>query len=100
MNLVSNAQRYGSKIEVHFRVNEADQQAVIIIDDDGPGIEIKKREDVFKPFFRLETSRNKKTGGVGLGLSIAQDVVLSHGGSITLDDSPLGGLRVQIMLPL
>ena len=75
-------------------------QAVILIDDDGPGIPEDKRDEVFKPFYRLEESRNKKTGGVGLGMSIAQDVVYSHGGQIMLEDSPLGGLRVRILLPI
>ena len=58
------------------------------------------REDVFKPFFRLDESRNPATGGVGLGLTIARDVVRSHGGDIILSDSPLGGLRARIRLPV
>jgi two-component system, OmpR family, osmolarity sensor histidine kinase EnvZ len=72
----------------------------IVIDDDGPGIPPARRADVFRPFFRLENSRNPATGGVGLGLSIARDVVASHGGEIALHDSPLGGLRVRVRLPL
>ena len=70
------------------------------IDDDGTGIPTDKRDDVFKAFYRVEGSRNKETGGVGLGLSIAKDVIVSHGGSIELSDSELGGLRVLITLPL
>ena len=72
----------------------------IIVDDEGAGIPAEKREEVFKPFNRLDPSRNNKTGGVGLGLTIARDVVLSHGGTISLDNSPSGGLRVLIRLPL
>ena len=71
----------------------------IIVDDNGPGIKAADREDVFKPFYRLEKSRNKKTGGVGLGLSITQDIVHGHGGEIELLDAPAGGLRVRITLP-
>ena len=70
------------------------------IDDDGPGIPDDKREEVFKAFVRLEESRNKETGGVGLGLSIAKDVITSHGGRIELLDSPMGGLRVLVSIPL
>ena len=64
------------------------------------GIPKDKREDVFKAFYRLENSRNKETGGVGLGLSIAKDVITSHGGTIELDDSSLGGLKVLVSIPL
>jgi two-component system osmolarity sensor histidine kinase EnvZ len=73
--------------------------ATIVIDDDGPGIPAESREDVFRPFFRLESSRNIATGGVGLGLSIALDIAHSHGGEIALEDSPMGGLRVVLTLP-
>ena len=72
----------------------------VTVDDDGPGIPADKREDVFKAFYRLDDSRNKETGGVGLGLSIAKDIVTSHGGKIELQDSPMGGLRVLISIPL
>lgn len=72
----------------------------ITVDDDGPGIPADKREDVFKAFYRLDESRNKETGGVGLGLSIARDIITSHGGKIELTDSELGGLRVLISIPL
>ena len=67
----------------------------ITIDDDGPGIPPDKYEDVFRPFFRLDESRNVDTGGVGLGLTIARDVARSHGGDVALAPSPLGGLRVD-----
>jgi two-component system osmolarity sensor histidine kinase EnvZ len=70
------------------------------VDDDGPGIPANSHEDVFRPFFRLEGSRNRSTGGVGLGLTIARDVIRSHGGDITLSDSPRGGLRAVVRLPV
>ena len=97
-NIIENAFHYGKTIAVHL---DSDAKHVqLSIDDDGPGIPADKRDDVFKAFYRVEGSRNKETGGVGLGLSIAKDVVVSHGGSIELSDSELGGLRVLITLPL
>jgi two-component system osmolarity sensor histidine kinase EnvZ len=60
---------------------------------------VDRREDVFRPFFRLESSRNPETGGTGLGLAIARDIMRSHGGDLTLHDSPLGGLRAILRLP-
>ena len=72
----------------------------IVIDDDGPGIPAAEREKVFRPFYRLDSARNLDKGGVGLGLSVARDAVLSHGGQIYLRQSSLGGLRVVIRLPL
>ena len=71
-----------------------------MVDDDGPGIPSDQREAVFRPFFRLDPSRNIETGGVGLGLTIARDVVRGHGGELLLDDSPLGGLRARVRLPV
>jgi two-component system osmolarity sensor histidine kinase EnvZ len=97
-NLLGNAARYGSKVEV--AVTRRGEMAEVVIDDDGPGIPAEYREQVFKPFFRLEASRNPKTGGVGLGLTIARDVARGHGGDILLEDSPLGGLRVRLKLPM
>ncbi len=97
-NVISNAFRYGKTIAVKLESN--DRKLEISIDDDGPGIPADKREDVFKAFYRLEGSRNKETGGVGLGLSIAKDVIASHGGTIELGDSELGGLKVHISIPL
>jgi len=96
-NLVSNARKYAD--EIWITVRRIEEGIVIIIDDNGPGIPSDKREDVFKPFYRLEESRNIATGGVGLGLPIVQDIVHSHGGQIRLDQSPQGGLRVEIELP-
>ena len=72
----------------------------ILFDDDGAGIPAERRADALRPFIRLEESRNRKTGGTGLGLSITSDIVLGHGGELTLGDSPLGGLRVAIKLPV
>ncbi len=97
-NLLSNAGRHAGTAWV--RAERRGGAIEIIIDDDGPGIPAAAREDVFKPFFRMDRSRNLATGGSGLGLTIARDVVRSHGGDITLDDSPYGGLRAIIRLPL
>ena len=97
-NLLANATRHGARIEL--RVKRRERSVKILIDDDGPGVPQESREDVFKPFFRLDPSRNTATGGVGLGLTIARDVVRAHGGEIWLEDSPLGGLRARIKLPV
>ena len=97
-NIIANAFRYGKTVAVNLESNN--RKLEVTVDDDGPGIPLDKREEVFKAFFRLEASRNKDTGGVGLGLSIAKDVITSHGGRIELFDSPLGGLRVLISIPL
>jgi len=97
-NLLSNALRYGSEVQVRAKARK--KRAEIIIDDDGPGIPAERREDVFRPFYRLDESRNPSTGGTGLGMTIARDVVRGHGGELTLADSPMGGLRAQIRLPL
>ena len=71
----------------------------IIVDDDGPGIPKNERENVFKPFYKIDKSRGDSKSSVGLGLSIASDIVRSHGGNILLETSPKGGLRVKIFLP-
>ncbi len=96
-NIISNARRYATKIEIELKISN--DELNIIIDDNGPGIPADKREEVFRPFFRLDDSRNPETGGVGLGLSISKDVIHSHGGEIKLEDSPIGGLRVNISIP-
>lgn len=97
-NVIGNALRYGG--HVWLRVGRRDDAAEIVIDDDGPGIPAHQREEVFKAFTRLEGSRNIQTGGVGLGLTIARDITRGHGGDVVLEDSPLGGLRVRVRLPL
>ena len=97
-NLVGNAVRYAPHVRV--RVGRRNDLAEVIVDDDGPGIPASGREEVFKPFTRLESSRNAKTGGVGLGLTIARDIARGHGGDILLEDSPMGGLRARLRLPL
>ena len=96
-NLLENADRYAAHVSV--RIGRRGEVVEIIVDDDGPGIEEKYREDVFKPFYRVESSRNSETGGVGLGLSIARDIVRGHGGDIHLSNSPSGGLRARLILP-
>jgi two-component system osmolarity sensor histidine kinase EnvZ len=96
-NVIGNALRYAKTVEV--AATHADGLLLIVVDDDGPGIPQDKREEVFKPFVRLDDARNQDAGGTGLGLSIARDIARSHGGDITLDDSPLGGLRATISIP-
>ncbi|MDF2763083.1 MAG: putative Signal transduction histidine kinase [Rhodospirillales bacterium] len=98
VNLVSNAARFAS--QVWIRAGQVGDMIEITVDDDGPGIPADRREDVFKPFFRLEGSRNPMTGGTGLGLTIARDVIRSHGGDLVLLDAPTGGLRARLSLPL
>ena len=97
-NLVSNAQRYGDRIEIEAM---RDQRFLTVnIDDDGPGIPPEKREEVFRPFFRLDEARNQDEGGTGLGLAIARDIARSHGGDIILGQSPMGGLRASVRVPV
>ena len=97
-NLIGNALRYSTYAEVRLKVR--DDNLYIFIDDNGPGIEPEQRADALRPFVRLEGSRNKETGGTGLGLAIAHDIILSHGGELALETSPLGGLRVVVLLPV
>ena len=97
-NVVSNAIAFSSRAEIS--ANYRNDEVTIIIDDNGAGIPAERRADALRPFVRLETSRNRQTGGTGLGLSITNDIILGHGGELTLDDSPFGGLRVIIKLPV
>ena len=99
-NLVSNAARFADAIAISGRRDH--RWLTITVDDDGPGIPIKLREEVFKPFLRLDDSRNQDegAGGTGLGLAIARDIARSHGGDISLGDSPLGGLRATVRIPV
>jgi len=97
-NIVSNACYYAKNVKIELQ--EKNNRLELFIEDDGPGIPEDKREEVFKAFYRLEESRNKQTGGVGLGLSITKDIIRSHGGTIKLSEGSLGGLKVEIKLPL
>ena len=96
-NLVSNAARHGDRIAIS--ANHETRWLVIHVDDDGPGVAPDQREEVFKPFVRLDEARNQDEGGSGLGLAIARDIARSHGGDLSLGDSPLGGLRATLRLP-
>jgi len=96
-NLIANARRYGKHVWV--TLIEGKNAVEVLVDDDGPGIPPAERENVFRPFFRLEPSRNPETGGTGLGLAVARDVARGHGGNILLEDSPQGGLRARLRLP-
>jgi len=98
MNIIENALHYAEHVMI--RAGTRQDCIEIVIDDDGPGIAETDREDVFKPFFRLEKSRNQHTGGVGLGLSIARDVMRALGGEIALETSPDDGLRVRLRIPI
>jgi two-component system osmolarity sensor histidine kinase EnvZ len=96
-NLIANAHRYGGAVSV--RIGRRRGGVEVLVDDTGPGIPEARREEVFKPFVRLDESRNPDTGGTGLGLTIARDVARSHGGDLTLHDAPTGGLRARLWLP-
>lgn len=97
-NLITNACKYGDKAWISLY--KTDDMIEIIIDDNGPGIKPDYHNEVFKPFYRIEDSRNPVTGGVGLGLAVAQDIVHSHGGEIQLSNSNHGGLQATIQLPV
>ena len=97
-NLIDNSIKYGNNISV--QLIKRNNSIQINIDDDGPGIEEKEYDNVFKPFYKIDKSRGNPKSSVGLGLSIASDIIRSHGGNIILDKSPIGGLRVKISLPL
>lgn len=96
-NLVSNAGRHGDRIAISG--THAGGYLTVTVDDDGPGIPEDKREEVFRPFYRLDDARNQDQGGTGLGLAIARDVARGHGGDIALSESPLGGLRASVRVP-
>ncbi|MBB4124407.1 ATP-binding protein [Martelella radicis] len=97
-NLIENAVRYGKRATISAAAENG--SAVIKIEDEGAGIAGDQLDRVFEPFVRLETSRSRETGGVGLGLSIARTAILAHGGGIALENRPTGGLRVTVTLPL
>ncbi|PCJ02856.1 MAG: two-component sensor histidine kinase [Alphaproteobacteria bacterium] len=98
-NILSNAAKYADFIWVTLE-RTGDDEIHIVIEDNGPGIDDNKFEEVFRPFYRLDSSRNVNTGGVGLGLPIAMDIVHTHGGKIWLEKSAHGGLAVHIILPV
>jgi two-component system osmolarity sensor histidine kinase EnvZ len=97
-NIFNNAQRYASSLTISYKA--AAKDLLITLDDNGSGIPVAERQDVFQAFYRLDPSRNTQTGGVGLGLSIVYDIIQSHGGHISLGDAPGGGLRINIKLPM
>ena len=97
-NLVSNAARFASTVAITGHRDH--RWLTVTVDDDGPGIPQQLREDVFKPFLRLDDARNQDEGGTGLGLAIARDIARSHGGDITLGASPMGGLRATVKVPV
>ena len=96
-NLIENAVTYGGSTVVGLA--DRDDHVVVTIDDDGPGIPEDEREKVFAPFYRLERSRSRDTGGTGLGLSVARTVIRGHGGDVTLTNRAEGGLRQMVVLP-
>src|SRR6478609_2239763 len=97
-NLVSNAARYADKVAITGHRDH--RYLTVTIDDDGPGIPADMREEVFKPFLRLDDARNQDEGGTGLGLAIARDIARAHGGDILLGESPQGGLRATVRIPV
>lgn len=97
-NLIGNAARYGNRIRVSGEIKNA--RLWIYVDDDGPGIPPEERDNAFRPFVRLDNARNLDEPGTGLGLAIALDIAHAHGGDINLDDSPMGGLRATVKLPV
>jgi two-component system, OmpR family, osmolarity sensor histidine kinase EnvZ len=97
-NLVANAARFAPSIAIGGHRDH--RWLTVSVDDDGPGIPSDMREEVFRPFLRLDDARNQDEGGTGLGLAIARDIARSHGGDITLTDSPLGGLRATVRVPV
>jgi signal transduction histidine kinase len=97
-NLLDNAVKYGKSGAVEVR--RTAKAIEVSVDDDGPGLPEAELDRVLQPFYRLEESRSFETGGVGLGLAIAQSIVQAHGGKLTLSNRPAGGLRARIVLPL
>jgi two-component system osmolarity sensor histidine kinase EnvZ len=98
LNLLANAIRHGTRVVVAAASDG--RWLTMTVDDDGPGVPVDMREEVFKPFLRLDEARNMDSGGTGLGLAIVRDIARAHGGEVTLTDSPLGGLRALVRLPV
>ena len=97
-NLIDNALKYGKKVNVELL--KKNTNVFIRIEDDGPGIPEKEYDNVFKPFYKIDKGRGETKSSVGLGLSIASDIIRSHGGNIKLEKSKLKGLEVRIFLPV
>lgn len=97
MNLIDNAAKYSTSVKV--KAEHENGHLTVMVDDDGPGVPEEEREAIFRPFYRLDGARNVDGGGTGLGLAIARDIARSHGGEITLDESPSGGLRAIMTIP-
>ena len=96
-NIIGNALKYGSTASV--RVGLEGDQVLVEVADEGPGLPTGELERVFEPFYRVEDSRSRQTGGTGLGLTIAKAIITDHGGTIALRNRPRGGLEVSIRLP-
>ena len=99
VNLVANAVNYGGSARVRL-VPESGRMVTIEIEDDGPGIEPSELARVFEPFHRGEPSRNRETGGVGLGLPIARNILRAHGGDVVLANRAAGGIKATVTLPV
>ena len=97
-NIIDNALKYANKVSI--KLNKKNTNLFITIDDDGPGISSDEYENVFKPFYKIDKGRAGSKSSVGLGLSIASDIIRSHGGNIKLEKSKMNGLRVKIFLPI
>jgi two-component system osmolarity sensor histidine kinase EnvZ len=97
-NLIDNALKYGTRAEVALR--RVGKSVEVSVEDDGIGIPEARREEAFRPFHRLDEGRNLQSGGVGLGLAIARDIARAHGGDVALGESPLGGLKATLRLPV
>jgi two-component system osmolarity sensor histidine kinase EnvZ len=96
-NLLDNALRYGASAEI--TLERSGPEIVVTVDDDGPGIPALERSAVFEPFYRIDPSRSRETGGAGLGLAIARAIVEAHGGRISAEAAPKGGARINVVLP-
>ena len=97
-NIIDNGLKYANRVDI--KLNKKNTNVFITIDDDGPGIPVKELNNVFKPFYKIDKGRTDSKSSVGLGLSIASDIIRSHGGNIKLEKSKMSGLRVKIFLPI
>ena len=97
-NLIDNAIKYGTNVNIEL--NKNNDNLFIKVEDDGPGIPENEFDNVFKPFYKINKGRADSKSSVGLGLSIASDIIRSHGGNIRLEKSPMNGLGVKIFLPV